>query len=526
MTLSHEDRELLSLCHLHTGVFAKTFMPEFFSRGFDPGHKRIFNLLDKGPLDPGYKPQKAVAGFRGLGKTSLLGRAAPAKKILFQEVHYIIYIAASLPTAIEKSEALKNWLVESPLVKHYFGDVRGETHKAGQWGKEYFEVIVGGDHRVTIVPKGAEQKIRGALNKYGYRPDYILVDDVEDPDEMDSDEVRAKKKKRFHANVKNLVDRGAELGAWEITVVGNVLHQDSLIVELCKSSYWDSLTEPLCTTELETLYPNFMSSSQCSDLFDEFQEAGQIDVFYREYLCDPTMQGEHAPFQQKFFQYYKPEEALKTVGNWTVVVIDASRTAKASAAPTGIVCWRIDPTKNLVDVRDVRQGKWHPEEQYEQLAEVITSNDADLLAVEVTGLHEFITHPLRTFLHARGIFIEILELHARGGANEKGKVARVRQLVPWYRQGLIRHNKIVCKDLERQLLTFPFASNWSLMDPFGYINEILEHGQIYLSPGYDEYEDTPESLAAEDAALAAIEDTFEDLEDFRYLETNWYDLSL
>ena len=511
--LTPDELDVFEAAHLSTAVFAKAFQPGRFSRPFDPCHKGIFRKIDKKPGDPGYKPQKAVAGFRGSGKSSIIGYATPAKRILYQETHYIMYIGASQENAIEKTEALRDWLAEDPVVKYYFGKV-----KASSWGKEEFEVKIG-SHAVRIKPKGADQKIRGALYR-DWRPDLILIDDVEDPNDMDSAEVRAKKKRRFNADIKNLIDRGAPLGSWEIIFLGNVLHHDSLIVELMESRFWDSDVYPLCTPEFKSLNPNFMNDAACRALYEEHKENDSIDIFYREYLCDPTVRGEHAPFQMKFFKPYEPSQIKQSSRLLTVVVIDPSRTAKPSSAPTGIVCWSINPSTNEVFVREVRRGYWAPEEQYSHLEELINTYNAQYLGVEITGLHEFIIHPLKTFLHNRGIFIEVLELHARAGTQEKGKIERVKELISWYRQGFIYHNPTTCGLLEDQLLAFPFARDWSLMDPFGYINEILERLEIYLNPGYDEYTYDPKVLQMEEDELnAELELEFDefDLDDFRYL---------
>lgn len=508
MPLDPSELDLFASCKQSTAVFSKTFMPGRFSRPFDPCHLGMFELVDKRPGDVGYRPQKLAAGFRGCGKSSIIGYSVPAKRILFQEVNFIMYIASSHDNAIEKTEALRDWLVGDPIVRYYFGSV-----KAGTWGKEDSEVQIG-SHRIRIKPKGADQKLRGAL--FGdWRPDLVLVDDVEDPDDLDSAEVRVKKKRRFYADVKNLIDRGAELGSWEMIFLGNILHHDSLIVELLQSRFWDKQTYPLCTDEFETLNPNFMSSADCRELYEEYKEACQVDVFFREFLCDPTVRGEDAPFSQKYFKTY--DEIPHKARNWTVAVIDPSRTAKPSSAPTGIVCWTVDAVDNKIYVRDVRQGHWEPEEQYDQLVDIIRSNNVDLLGIEVTGLHEFITHPIKTFLHERGVRVEILELHARMGVQEKGKIERVKQLIPWYRQGHVYHNPACCGPLEDQLLAFPFMKNWSLADPFGYINEILEHGEIYLSAGYDEYAYDPKVIEAEYAELEK-EDEWEPLDDFRFMK--------
>jgi len=62
-------------------------------------------------------------------------------------------------------------------------------------------------------------------------------------------------------------------------------------------------------------------------------------------------------------------------------------------------------------------------------------------------------------------------------------------LVDYYRSGVMYHNPITCDPLEQQLQKYPSSDEWSLMDPLGYLPEILEQGERFLSfPGEDEYE--------------------------------------
>ena len=140
---------------------------------------------------------------------------------------------------------------------------------------------------------------------------------------------------------------------------------------------------------------------------------------------------------------------------------------------------------------------------------------ARVVGIEVTSLHEWVTYPLYNEMIRRGVNFEVIELHARGGAaiedmksgRDRGKVARVRGLVPFYRQGLIYHNPIVCSPLERQLLSFPRSRKWDVMDAFGYIIEILEKGGRYFEANYEDKDDR-EAIEAEYKELSS-EDRFE-----------------
>jgi hypothetical protein len=115
---------------------------------------------------------------------------------------------------------------------------------------------------------------------------------------------------------------------------------------------------------------------------------------------------------------------------------------------------------------------------------------AKVLGVEETGLAEFIKQPIKNEMFKRscngkGAFFELIWLKARGGQKgEKGKVLRIKELVPYYRQGYMYHNKrcVNTKKLESQLLMFPRSKLWDCMDCLAYIIEMLELGERYFIP--------------------------------------------
>ena len=114
---------------------------------------------------------------------------------------------------------------------------------------------------------------------------------------------------------------------------------------------------------------------------------------------------------------------------------------------------------------------------------------AKVIGVEETGLAEFIKQPIKNEMFRRGTFFELIWLKARGGqaGGEKGKVLRIKELVPYYRGGYIYHNAscVNIKKLEQQLLMFPRSALWDVMDCAAYIVEMLELGERYFSPKED-----------------------------------------
>jgi len=489
MISKQEQIALLADMTASTALAAGIIYPERFSRSFDPIHKSIFEIIDRRPGDPGYSPYKLIIAPRGSGKTSICAILVPTVAILLQRYDYIVIIGYNADDAIEKTEELKRELVSNPLIRTLYGDIRTD-----KWSTKEYVVRIG-SKAIKIHPRGSMQPVRGRLFM-GSRPGLIIIDDLEKSKEVENPEIRREKKDWLHGDVLGCINRShqhidGEDAPWEFLMMGTILHQDSLLINLHESEQWDSIVLELCDDNFVSNAPHYLNDKGCKALYEHLKADGQVDTWYREYRNNPVPTGLDAAFPTDLFRdYEESDENLNRNHNVeSVVIVDPSRTANPTAHPTGIVAVGVDMMRNKLFVRECISKRIYPEEMYEMIAETIVRFEARVLAVEVTGLHEFIVHPLKTFLSKRGISIEFVELHARQGRDERGKAARVRSLVDFYRQGIVYHNKQVCGPLEQQLQAFPKAKDWSLMDPLGYIVELLEKGQRYLSfPGQHDFE--------------------------------------
>lgn len=499
-------KDVLASCYNDTRLAAKMFLPDRFWRPFDDNmHGKIFDLLDNSD-----NRLKVVAAPRGIGKTSIINLLLPLKAILYMDYNYIVPVSATSQLAVQQAENLKYELVNNPLVNSLYGPLASNNFNKQQW-----VVNIGGD-QICVMPRGARQQIRGLLFR-NHRPGLILVDDLEVPENMDSEEQRQKKKEWFFADLMNCVDRG--LGSdWQIIVLGTVLHQDSLLVNLLENKDWDSIVLEICDDDLKSNAPSFMPDREVIKLYEKYKNAGELDVFYREYRNNPVPTGADATFPATLFKNYDPGKINLSMAQdvENLVLVDPAKTANPRSAHSAIVGVGVNVRTNAIYVRDIVSGKLHPNELYQEIVDMIARINARVLGLEVTSLHEFIVYPLKNELRRRNIACEIIELHARGGANEKGKIARIKQLAPLYRQGLIYHNPQCSKVLEGQLLGFPRARRWDVMDAFGYLPEILEIGQRYMMPADDGWE-TKEQVEREYAELEIDGQLFqfEPLDNFR-----------
>ena len=464
MERSNEMDEILRQCYLSTKVCSKVLFPERFHRPFSTLHDEIFKVLDDDSIR-----KVVIAAPRGFGKTSIDTISYPAKKILFREKKFIVPVSCTATSAVMQGENLKRELLYNPDITRLFGPMKSDSFSKEQW------VTQSG---TMIMPRGAGQQIRGLLFER-YRPDLIIADDLEDAEGVKNEEQRLKLKEWWFSDVCNSVDRGSK--NWKIIMVGTVLHEDSLLVNLLEDPEWHSVHLSICDDDLKSNWPDFITDDEVKALYESHKNRtpSQVDLFYREYRNIP-ISTEDATFKPDYFKYYDEGEfasSQKSKDCITVVIVDPAKTVKLHSADSAIIGISFDRESRAIYIRDVDAGKFYPEELYDKAIDMVERIGARIIAPEVTSLNEFITQPFLNQLKLRGCWAQFVELKAR-----MKKEDRISALVPYYRQGFVYHNKSCCQKLESQLLSYPRSRLWDVMDAEAYIIELMELEGQYFDP--------------------------------------------
>lgn len=455
-----ELKELLAECYGSHKTFAKTFFPQRFRNPFSKKlHDPIFSILDN------KKIRKAcIVAPRGIGKTSIIDLVKPAHGIVFDEERFIVLISHSAPHAIMQSESLKNVLT-SGIVREIFGPMESKM-----FNKEIWETSTG----TGVMPRGSRQQVRGLLYK-DWRPSLIIADDLEDPENMDSDDQRKKKKEWFFADVMNSVEWADP--NWRVIVIGSLLHEDSLVAHLMNDPAWYSLRLEICDDSYQSNWPEVITNEMIMEKVAEAKRMRLLDTFFREFRGLPISTEDPAFSQTMFRDYSEGDEKL-----WerpeveTVIIADPAKTKEESSCDTAIEAWGIDCLTNKLYMRELFLGKLYPDEIIGHMFRMADAYDSRVLGIEVTSLHEWVTQPLRNEALRRGRAYEIVELHAKGSKEDRAK-----GLLPYYRQGLVYHNSATAGPLEAALLSYPRPSRWDAIDCAAYVIEIMDEGDRYFS---------------------------------------------
>lgn len=497
------SRSLKAHCLMFHGSEPGEWPARRFTHPFSYSHDAFFEVWD----DPSVKKIKVVA-HRGWGKTSIFGLGGPSQSIVFRKYPFIVYVGATLEGgAMLQTENLKREMMANASIQAVVGEIETNTFSKQMWETK---------NGCLVFPRGRGQQVRGVL--YGnYRPNLIIVDDLEDKESVASKEAIDKTVEYFYGDLVNTVNPGTD--DWRIAVIGTYLAHDNFLIRLNDDKDFVTLDFPITRDEktFVSLWPERLSTEFIRQKHDELAAQFRRDVFAREFLNKPVMQ-EDVIFRREYFKYFSTDKGatynnqpcyhldLSEDGLETFVLVDPAKTSKSTSDYTAIVGVTISfsPKGNKVFVRDVIKARMMPDQIYEATIEMADRLGTKALGVEFNSLNEFIRQPLLDYMFMKGKNYEIVELKPRQATGEyvtkyKGKEGRVANVAPYYRIGAVYHNANGSSSpLEEQLVRFPETSEWDVMDAFAYFPQMLEFGGRYFADetlpaiDFDETADDPE----------------------------------
>ena len=247
--------------------FCETYFPHFVDAGVQASsfQRHAYQLVVALMLKPGSRvPQVAP---RGEGKSTILVQLHALWRVVFRYSHYIALIMDAREQGEMMLEAVKAELEANPRLGQDFPEATG---RGKLWNAA--KIITVNDCMVEVF--GAGKRIRG--RRFGaYRPDLVLIDDLENDELVRSPEQRNKREQWLRKVVGNL---GPPDGSMSQLYVGTLLHTDSVLAR--------TLVNPLWKTHAG-IWPSIIRWPDRMDLWDRWQEVllnegeAQAETFYR-----------------------------------------------------------------------------------------------------------------------------------------------------------------------------------------------------------------------------------------------------
>lgn len=408
-------------------------------------HAIIFQDRHKSPTPPFHKdyqtsffdrtiPKLLYWIFRGGAKSSI-SEEALALGAIYQQFHNAVIVGANETRAAERLMAIRHELQYNERLIALFGDMVGPI-----WSDTKLVLSNG----VMIQAIGQGQDLRG-IKYLQYRPDFALLDDLEKREDAWTPAARAKIKRWYFGEFFPALDPEAL-----VRMNATPLDEEALSVTFSKLPDWQTFTVPILfkdqtTGEQRSSWEERYPLTWIANTRKAYEDAGELDMFTREYLLQATSQ-ELKPFKKEYFKYAPHSRSYEAV----FAVYDPARTTKETSAHTGYVVYSWMGNKLIV--WESGGNFWQPSEIVNHIFSINEKYNPIFIAVEKDGLEEFILQPLRQEATKRNTILPIKDIRA-----PKGKIDFIRALEPFFKAGevILVPNNDAHKTLTAQLENFP-----------------------------------------------------------------------
>lgn len=279
--------------------FGRAYLPHYFVRDSPLFHEELdeiwINSVLKGK-NPLYEAKdiarmdgshNAIAAPRGHAKSTTFTFKDTIHAALYQYKHYIILLSDS-------SEQAEGFLTD---IKSEFEDNENIIQDFGQLqGKVWKNNVMLTRTNIKIDAIGSGKKIRGRRHQ-AWRPDLIVLDDIENDENVNTPEQRRK----LDSWYKKAVEKSGDTYT-DIMYIGTILHYDSLLANTLKNPEYESKTYRAIISEAEnrSLWEDW--ERLYTNLFDEGHKE-TARVFYEAH--EPEMQEGAAVLWPEKMDYYK-----------------------------------------------------------------------------------------------------------------------------------------------------------------------------------------------------------------------------
>lgn len=382
---------------------------------------------------------------------------------LFRTADYVILIGSTELKAQEILSNISEELHENEMLRI---DFQVNSFEVDQ--KTELVIKLHDGHRFRILARGAEQRIRGAMWK-GKRPNLIVGDDMEDDEQVESKERRAKFRRWFFRAAKQALSREGR-----IRVHGTILHEDSLLSRLRKNKTWQHKfyrAHKAFDDFTEILWPERWDERSLRLRQLEFIEDMDAGGYSQEFLNDPFDNAE-AYLRRDDFLPMREEDFLspKMMG----IAADFAISTKDKGNRTSFTVGGKD-IDNIIHIVDQRVGRWDSFEIIEEMFGLHERYRPDFFWVENGQIWNAIAPMIYQAMQKRDLWINLIIRTPIGD-----KASRGRSLQRRHRAGGFRFNKEATwyPAYEHELLKFTGHSDALLDDQFD--------STALLSLGFDE----------------------------------------
>ena len=480
------------LSAIDLGYFGRAYFPHYFNRKSPTFHEELDSIWENGVLksnnpytlrnakiinrNDGVK--RCVAAPRGHAKSTNLTFKDDLHAILYQYKHYIIILSDTYDQASSFVSAIKEELEENGAIIEDFGNLVGKVWR---------EDVIVTSTKIKVQAKGAGQKVRGLKHK-NWRPDLIVLDDVENDELVRTVEQRRKLANWFNKAVSKCGDTYTDF-----IYIGTMLHYDSLLAKVMKNPSYKSIkykaVMDFSKSELwdrwEEIYTD-LSDEDREEKADEYfannrdemlkgtkvlweeklsyydlmkMKVSEGEASFNSELQNEPINPEDCLFNEEWFEYYNPFEVDFSNGFEFYGFVDPSlgKSKKSDFSAIITIAKEIETGYMYVEGADVERR--HPDKIILDILDTARriakqyKAKYKVFGAETNQFQWFLKEQLAKESAKQGIYLPIEEVNQTAD-----KTLRIQTLQPDIKNHYLKFNKNHKRLLE-QLKYFPMADH-------------------------------------------------------------------
>ena len=450
--------------------FIRTYMAHHIDEAME--ESSAFRRFVHQDLDRLAKKHKKIEleAYRGAAKSTVIARLYILWKIAKGETRFTVLLSDTIEVAKGNLEFIKTEIEENKSYAYDF-----EIAAGFKWAEE--EVIIKAPvGLVKIKCYGAGKRIRGA-NFLSFRPDLIILDDIENDENVES---KRQRDKLYNWFKKAILKLPARKKPYILIVIGTILHHDSVLSRISKRKDFYHRSFPLVISfprnreaweQLYTLSPDearrryearkryYDYGAQLDDeeidLFEVMMEYFEdIDAFMSELQNTPITQ------EKLIFGGYTEYSEMPKCDAYSIA-IDPSlgKSKKGDYFGIGYLGYHKESKKLYARIKGYKIPAIDMIPKIIELyLELKRTGKPVTLAIETVAFQEFYKDTIKLFARSHDIHIPVITYN-----NTAPKELRIEAIAPLVRDGTIpihQHDYLLKEELD----TYPKAAHDDLLD--------------------------------------------------------------
>lgn len=281
--------DIIELAGYDLLFYGQHYFPKTVRQDTPEFHVEIAKILDCGLYE-----KIAAKVFRGGAKTSL-ARILISKRVAYGISRTILVISETAEHSYETIKWLKRAVERKDHWSKDFDLVAGneysdpETNERYTWRDDKIQIVnrsiieesTGRPIVITIVGTGIFGQSRG-LNIEDYRPDFILLDDIQDEDNAKTEEQRKKVNERVYGAIANTLAPRSEAPTACMLMLQTPLHMQDTIETAKNDKDWKYLEYSCFDQYGQSRWPARWSTEELMKKKQGFINRNQLSLWLRE----------------------------------------------------------------------------------------------------------------------------------------------------------------------------------------------------------------------------------------------------